>query len=384
MKNWWMFLVLAVAMVNCGDSNENEVENNFSISGQIKGAGNQTIYLQAQSDRGNIEVAKALVDATGNYTLEGNIPGLGIYMFSIGKDEKNAIILPLNTDDQVKISGNAKDFAVNPQISGTKWAKPLMEYMRLFRTFSEQQMEITMKETDTQKQLMLFEEQRKPLEKFAIKTITNDPSNPVNILLSSILGPSPELGFESWNRDHLAILQKMERAYAKAYPGSPFANMLSEQLAALQAQMESYDMQTSGTMAAPEISLPNPDNKTLKLSSLKGKIVLIDFWASWCSPCRKENPNVVKLYKKYKSAGFEIFSVSLDQDPEAWKKAIAADGLIWPNHVSDLMGWQTPLTQQYGFNSIPHTVLINRDGNIIGIGLRGPKLEQKLNELFEK
>jgi thiol-disulfide isomerase/thioredoxin len=117
---------------------------------------------------------------------------------------------------------------------------------------------------------------------------------------------------------------------------------------------------------------------------LKGKVVLIDFWASWCGPCRKENPNVVKLYKKFKSKGFEIFSVSLDQDPNAWKTAITRDGLIWPNHVSDLMGWQTPLTQIYGFNAIPYTVLLNREGNIVGVSLRGEALEQKLEEEINK
>ena len=137
-------------------------------------------------------------------------------------------------------------------------------------------------------------------------------------------------------------------------------------------------------MAAPEIALKNPGGTDLRLSALKGKIVLIDFWASWCGPCRKENPNVVKLYKKYKNQGFEIFSVSLDQDQNAWKGAIEKDGLIWPNHVSDLMGWQTPLVQSYGIQGIPHTVLLNREGNIVGVGLRGAQLEQKLIDAISK
>ena len=100
-------------------------------------------------------------------------------------------------------------------------------------------------------------------------------------------------------------------------------------------------------------------------------LVLVDFWASWCGPCRKENPNLVKLYQKYKSKGFTILSVSLDDDEAAWKNAIEADGLIWPNHVSDLKGWESPMTQVYGFNSIPYTVIINKEGKINGIGLRG-------------
>jgi thiol-disulfide isomerase/thioredoxin len=130
--------------------------------------------------------------------------------------------------------------------------------------------------------------------------------------------------------------------------------------------------------------LKNPAGKVLRLSALKGKVVLIDFWASWCGPCRRENPNVVKLYKKYKSKGFEIFSVSLDEDPKAWKQAIAQDGLSWPNHVSDLLGWQTPLIQSYRFDGIPHTVLLDRKGQILSTGLRGSELEQKLIEALAK
>ena len=151
---------------------------------------------------------------------------------------------------------------------------------------------------------------------------------------------------------------------------------------AFQSSTEEKSQQT--LEKAPDIVLVSPNGKTVKLSKLKGKMVLIDFWASWCGPCRKENPNVVRLYNQYKAKGFTVFSVSLDQDAEAWKKAIASDGLIWPNHVSDLLGWQTPLVQLYGFEGIPHTVLIDKEGKIIGTGLRGESLEQKLKEQFSK
>jgi thiol-disulfide isomerase/thioredoxin len=121
----------------------------------------------------------------------------------------------------------------------------------------------------------------------------------------------------------------------------------------------------------------------LKLSDLKGKVVLIDFWASWCGPCRKENPNVVRLYKKYEKQGFTVLSVSLDEDPNAWKAAIQKDGLIWKNHVSDLKGWKSNMPVLYGFEGIPFTVLVNREGNIIGKELRGEGLERKLSEVFK-
>lgn len=133
---------------------------------------------------------------------------------------------------------------------------------------------------------------------------------------------------------------------------------------------------------APELEFRNPDGKLIKLSSLKGKVVLIDFWASWCRPCRIENPNVVRLYNKYHSKGFEVFSVSLDRDKDAWVNGIKQDGLIWPYHVSDLLFWQSKAAAIYGVRSIPHTVLIDKDGTIIAKNLRGMALEQALDQIF--
>ena len=138
---------------------------------------------------------------------------------------------------------------------------------------------------------------------------------------------------------------------------------------------------------APELAYPNPEGEILKLSDLKGKIVLIDFWASWCGPCRMENPNVVRLYKAFKNKnfqngkGFEIYSVSLDQSKDRWMQAIQKDGLVWPNHVSDLRGWSAQGAALYGVNAIPMTFLIDGDGKVIAKGLRGPQLETVLKEL---
>lgn len=132
---------------------------------------------------------------------------------------------------------------------------------------------------------------------------------------------------------------------------------------------------------APEINLPTPEGDSLKLSTLRGKIVLIDFWASWCGPCRRENPHVKAMYQKYKDQGFEILGVSLDRDKAAWIQAIEKDGLTWP-HVSDLNYFQSVAARTYGVNAIPHTVLLDKEGKIIANKLRGRLLEAKLEELF--
>lgn len=133
---------------------------------------------------------------------------------------------------------------------------------------------------------------------------------------------------------------------------------------------------------APEIEMKDKDGNIRRLSDLRGKVVLIDFWASWCGPCRAELPNVVRLYQKYKNKGFDIYSVSLDKDRNAWLQAIQNTGQVWPNHVSDLQGWTSSGGRAYGVSSIPHTVLIDGKGRIIGKKLRGEELALKLREIF--
>ncbi|MEQ8706682.1 MAG: TlpA disulfide reductase family protein [Phaeodactylibacter sp.] len=165
------------------------------------------------------------------------------------------------------------------------------------------------------------------------------------------------------------------RAFIEAYKEKD-----PDAAASMYAQIEQMKALLEGG-TAPSFSQAKPDGAELSLADFRGKVVLLDFWASWCGPCRRENPNVVKVYEKYKDKGFEILGISLDSNRDKWLKAIEADSLTWP-HVSDLKGWQNEVAQLYGVRSIPHTVLIDAEGQVIANKLRGPALEAKLAEIF--
>jgi peroxiredoxin len=158
-------------------------------------------------------------------------------------------------------------------------------------------------------------------------------------------------------------------------PANAFTDKLVERRDAL--------AKTAVGAPAPDFTQDQPDGTPLSLSSLKGQLVLIDFWASWCGPCRMENPNVVAMYNKYHDKGFEILGVSLDDDREAWLQAIEDDGLTW-RHVSDVKGWENAVAKEWAVRSIPHTVLVGEDGVIMAKNLRGADLEAKVAEILDR
>ena len=174
-----------------------------------------------------------------------------------------------------------------------------------------------------------------------------------------------------------ALHESVINALYKKYPNHP---IVKERYTI----MNSPAGKTGIGAMAPELAFPDPDGNIRKLSDLRGKVVLIDFWASWCGPCRRESPNVRNVYQKYHDKGFEVFSVSLDRDANSWKKAIKDDQLVWPNHVSDLKYWSSEAAAIYGVRSIPAMFLLDREGRIVAKDLRGPALENAVREMLNK
>lgn len=402
--------VLSALLFACGSSNSDEVklssgegitdeehveeivEPNVFIRGTFKGGAKHTLVLEALTEAGSVEIARAKANDQGVFELSGTIRELGLYQLTDGSQpamqgqQPKSIPLTLVPGDEVELSLDDADFNFSVVYAGTEWADALNKYIAEMNTFIEWQKSVVNPEqyyTSPEKQAELMKmimENKKPMDDFIINEIKASPSNPAHILLMTNLLPVG--GFDYYDESYIDALKLIHEAYEEKYAGRVVTLSIGQQIAELDQGYMDYKAYVLNK-EAPEISLPNPDGEEMKLSSLRGNYVLIDFWASWCQPCRIENPNVVRLYNKYKDKNFEIFSVSLDDNKEQWVKAIQADGLVWKHHVSDLLKWNTPMTQKYQFNGIPHTVLIDPEGKIIATQLRGQSLERKLYEIFE-
>jgi thiol-disulfide isomerase/thioredoxin len=392
-KNKTLFILLIAATIipivyftfyskNTNGDNTEKPKDNFSISGKIVGAGGFRLYVEAPSDRGMIPVADTSINADGSFRLNGNVPGLGFFLLRLGENQENVIQVTIEPNNKIALNTSLDNFKYKPNMSGPSWTKTLNRHQDVLRVFESDQKALIANEMSASKEEVnqAFMNSKKKVEDFAKANMIADPGNAYNIVLSMALLPTTS--FDQWDPENLKVLEAVAQGFESKYYGQPAAKTIRGQVDQIQSAYSQYASTTNGTITAPEIAMKNPEGKDLKLSDLRGKVVLIDFWASWCGPCRQENPNVVRLYKKYQSKGFTVFSVSLDEDMNAWKSAIQKDGLIWPNHVSDLKGWQTPLIKTYGFEAIPFTVLVNKEGKVIGTNLRGEQLEQKLEELF--
>lgn len=386
-----IFTALVLSVYSCSsdnrtrlDSNENNppetnIASNFTFEGSVEGASNEMFYIEAATNRGVMTIGKGLSDSNGSFSINSNIQGFGEYYLRMGESNEKIVPMVLVPGDNVAFSSNSINFMDSAKFEGTRWSEVASNFIPIYKSYTEniQNLRTIMSGSTEFEQLEASFVLKRPVEKFAFEQMVKEPNNPFNLLLFKISSPTFD-NFIGWDATKVSLFSEVHNAFESEYPNSPIIRAMGIQV----QQMKEMESVVNGEIEAPEIVLPNPQGKDLKLSDLRGKYVLIDFWASWCGPCRRENPNVKRLYNKYKKKGFTVFSVSLDDNLDYWKLAIQQDGLDWPYHVSDLKKWQSPLPQLYGFDGIPFTVLVNKEGKIIAKGLRGATLEWKLNELL--
>lgn len=396
---FFVLLMFSALLVSCDAENEDDdnapVEEKQTISGQIPDAAGKLIIAQVYNVDRWLQLGQADIDAQGNFSIK--LPKEAFIVQLV--IEQSAVPIALGGNDSVYVRCDYPVMMDNFKISNIEDADDLNKMVALNAKFNTgyrdqmQQLRSMEQGAEAEALIKVIQSGKKPMEDFAIAFLNKKPGSPVAQLFAMQL--FPDMGLENWNVAYGEVLEKVLAAYNESYPEARFTRGLENNLS---AWTDSYDQTMNAEKRKAfygnldrnvEIGSPAPDiwmdmvsGGDMKLSDLKGQYVLIDFWASWCGPCRKENPNVVRLYKKYKDKGFTVFSVSLDDNAANWKSAIEKDELEWPYHVSDLLKWNSVVVQLYKFDGIPHTVLIDKKGTIIGKNLRGNELENKLKELF--
>lgn len=390
MKNRNLLLPLLICFISISTI---AAQTNVEINGTISNATAHTVYLQTfENDK------KKLLDSTnvkknGAFSFKINVTKKNFYALSLsGTNDKDIALLILDNkkeNSKITFNSNVENFSTIYNVEGSRECDIIESYVKIITNYQQIRNIETEKFQAAKDQLIKKTSQKKidsidqNFKKIRNEFIAKNQYSLAIIITASSLNPQQDL----------AQYQKIRDGLLKSAPESDYQIAFSKQVTQIENQLAEQKKQEQEKEAlknltaigslAPELNFNNPEGKLITLKSLRGNYVLIDFWASWCKPCRMENPNVVKLYNQYKEKGFTVYSVSLDNSVERWKAAIKQDGLSWENHVSDLKQWRTEATKIYGFRGIPYTVLLDKEGKIIAKNLRGQALEKKLAEIFE-
>ncbi len=365
-----------VLLVACSSTTQSST--GFELKGKLSNAHGETVRLELMAPNGVTAVDSVVLNEKGEFKLTPAIKEVGFYRLKIS--DRSLATLILDANQNVTVTGDAADLGTTYAVEGSADSKLFCEInaasTKNYRERDALQDKFQNFSSTPNISPVRIDSMNKSLEKQYVALVGEHNKYLKNLVEKNTSSFAALAAIQQLPPDEfLETYIKMDDNLFAKYPNSQYAKMFH-------ADVQSRKKLAPGT-PAPEIKMNTPDGKSLALSSLKGKIVLLDFWASWCAPCRAENPNVVKAYAKYKSKGFEVFSVSLDKEVDKWKQAIQKDNLSWTSHVSDLQAWQSPVISTYNFKGIPYNVLISKDGKILAKNLRGEELEKKLAEVFQ-
>ncbi len=368
MRNLSLILLFVLPL---GSFAQNEIH--VKISGMFFKTTVDSVYISQNYGAIYKDFASTALDKKGNFQFNISLPNPDYYYLRVGTEN---IHLILKNNSDIKVYGDGSKLKEFCNFVGSDESKAMNDFSHISEKWNvKSDSALTAIKADPSREQVVNDYMTQEFQKFNSELqgfIGANANSPVLIL--ALANMNAEQDMKSYEN----VLNQLY----SVFPESPTVQIFYSNFAQIKKKIDDANFLAPGKMAPDFTELKTDGKKTMSLSSLRGQIVLLDFWASWCGPCRRENPNVVQTYEKYKNDGFTIVSVSLDTDAQKWKNAIEQDQLSWPNHVSDLGGWNSRVAQIYKVSSVPFTVLIDREGNVIKTNLRGPALEEELKRIF--
>ena len=371
MKSNLLFISLAAIAFTLDSCNNNTSKNGFRVAGEITFTPSETVYL-VRNFEGTHDTLGQCVLKNGKFDIRGNIDSVKNVSLLVNGEEIPILLEPGTFNMEIN------PFSIDPSTSvktGGKEQELLQKYWKLYNEYQQEEAAIRKKRgnarflNDTAKLRQLEIDNRKNYQEF---------KQSINEMIKQYPNSYTSAYLTYYWRNSRSSIEELEIRY----------NLLGEQakeydLAKAVKQIIDAEKAIKVGVIAPDFTLTTPEGKPFGLQDLKGKVKIIDFWASWCAPCRAENPNMLRLYEDYKDSGLSILSISLDENKSSWLAAIKVDNMPW-NHASDLKGWYGSVVTTYNVNAVPHILVLDENNRIAAMDIRGDELRAKVKEMLSE